>query len=128
MNDRSLMDRIGPWFLGLLAAGLLVSQIIGWWTKAPAVEFDNLKYIQLLATAVSSRKPDMVEKVATAVRRRHADSQMSDGELAHFEAIIATARDGRWEEADREAFDFAAAQLNRKRSPPDPHAGHDHSH
>ena len=122
------MDRYGLHLLGALAAGVLIWQVIGWWTKAPAVEFDNLKFIQLLSTAVSSRKMEMVDKVAGAVRYRHQDSQMSNDELAHFEVILTTAREGRWEEADRQAFDFAAAQLSRKRSPPDPHTGHDHAH
>jgi hypothetical protein len=128
MNDRSLADRFGLHFLAILAGGMLLWQVIGWWNRAPAVEYDNLKYIQLLSTAVSSRKPEMVDKVAAAVRQRHAGSQMSDGELAHFEAIIATARSGQWDEADRAAYDFAAAQLSRKRSPPEPHAGHAHAH
>jgi hypothetical protein len=128
MNDRSVLERFGPHFLGLLGAGFLVWQLAAWWTRPPAVEYDNLKYIQLLSTAVSSRKMEMVEKVAGAVRRRHADSQMSDPELAHFETIVTTAHAGQWEEADRQAYDFAAAQLSRRRSPPDPHAGHDHSH
>jgi hypothetical protein len=128
MYDRSLMDRFGLHFLGVLAAGYFVWQLIGWWNRAPAVNYDNLRYIQLLSTAVSSRKPEMVDKVAAAVRHRHADSQMSDQELAHFEEILATVRDGKWEEADRETYDFAAAQLSRRRSPPDPHAGHDHTH
>ena len=128
MYDRSVLERFGPHFLGLLAAGFIVWQLAAWWTRPPAVEYDNLKYIQLLSTAVSSRKMEMVEKVAGAVRHRHASSQMSDQELAHFEEILTTARAGQWEEADHQAYDFAAAQLSRRRSPPDPHAGHDHSH
>jgi len=128
MNDRSLMDHFGLHFLGLLGAALVLWQLIGWWTKAPAVEFDNLKYIQLLSTAVSSRKADMVAKVEKAIRQRHSQSQMSDDELAHFDEILETVRAGKWEEADRQTYDFAAAQLSRKRSPIDPHAGHDHSH
>jgi hypothetical protein len=128
MNDSSLIDRFGLHFLGTLAAAVLIWQFIGWWSKAPAVEYDNLKYIQLLSTAVSSRKMELVDKVAAAVRRRHADAQMSDRELAHFEEILATVRVGQWEESDRQAYDFAAAQLSRRRSPPDPHASHDHTH
>lgn len=128
MNDRSLMDRFGLHFLGLVGGVLVVWQLIGWWTKPPAVEFDNLRYIQLLSTAVSSRKTEMVDKVEKAVRQRHSESQMSEHELAHFEEILATVRAGKWEEADRQTYDFAAAQLGRRRSPPEPHAGHEHAH
>jgi hypothetical protein len=128
VDDRSLMDRFGLHFLGVLAAGVIVWQALGWWTKPPAVEFDNLRYIQLLTTAISSRKAEMVDKVASAVQKRHSQGAMSELELAHFEEILSTVRSGNWEQADREAYDFAAAQLSRRRSAPDPHAGHDHTH
>jgi hypothetical protein len=128
MDDRSLMDRFGLHFLATLVAVALIWQLIGWWNRAPAVEYDNLKYIQLLSTAVSSRKIEMVGKVEIAIRHRHAESEMSDKELAHFEQILKTVRAGQWEEADRMTYDFAAAQLSRKRLTPDSHAGHDHTH
>ncbi len=127
MSDRSLMDRYGLQALGLLAAGLVLWKFAGWWTQPPAVEFDNLKYIQLLSTAVSSRKPELVDKVEQAIRQRHSGKEMSDGELREFERIIGVARGGDWEAADRAAFAFAEAQLGRRRAAP-AKAAHDHAH
>jgi len=96
-------------------------------SRPPAVEFDNLKYIQFLRTAVSSRNLEMLEKVESAIERRHEDEQMSDAELEHFQTIIAVARDGKWADADKQAFAFEEGQLSRSRSRP-ASAGHEHEH
>ena len=101
--------------------------LVRWWTRPPAIEFDNLKYIQLLTTAVSSRNEDMVAKVSHAVEERHRSGKMSESELAHFRRIIALADGGDWQTADRECFTFAEAQLHRRRSRPASES-HDHSH
>lgn len=115
--------------------GLLVSmliavigwQLLKWWTRPAAVEFDNLKYIQLLTTAVSYRSAEMVDKVETAIRQRFDSEQMSEAEFDHFQSLIALAHDEKWELADRECFEFAEAQLSRsRRRPPSTDDGHEH--
>jgi hypothetical protein len=82
------------------------------------VEFDNLKYIQLLRTAVSSERPDWLAKVREAVDQRVAEGAMSPRERAHFETILTTAEAGEWREAHEAAFQFEEAQLSRRRSTP----------
>lgn len=117
-------------------AGLLLFAavtLVRWWTRPPAVEFDNLKYIQLLTTAVSARNEDWLAKVTEAVDKRFAEGQMADAEHRHFQRIIDVARAGDWEAADKQCFAFAEAQLSRWRSKPataahDHDHGHDHSH
>lgn len=116
-----------------LLAGLLVVtalagigwQIWKWWILPPAVEFDNLRYIRLLATAVSSRSEEMVNKVEAAVQKRFDEGEMSERERGHFQEIFAVVRAGEWERADRECFAFAGAQLSRSRAKP---AAAEHSH
>jgi hypothetical protein len=115
-----------------LAAGLVVI-VVGvvayrQWTYPPAVEFDNLRYIQLLSTAVSSRKLDLVDKVAAAIADRHSDGQMSASERGHFDRLIELARTEQWDAADRACFAFAEAQLSRRRSRAASESGHDHDH
>lgn len=105
---------------------------IGWlvlncWTRPPAVEFQNLKYIQLLTTAISSRRIDMVDKVETAVQQRFDAGEMSEQELNHFQNLFGLARDGQWENADRRCFEFAEAQLSRSRAKTG-NGGHSHGH
>lgn len=106
----------------VLVAGWLIFR---WWTYPPAVEFDNLRYLQQLSSAVSSRDEEWVGKVDEVVRLRHSDGLMSESELEHFQSIITTARSGFWDRADRECYAFAEAQLNRRRTKP-PSDGHDH--
>ena len=116
-------------FLVLLAAMGIGWQIVRWWTRPAAVEFDNLKYIQLLTTAVSSRKLDMLERVEKAIRQRHQSGEMSERELSEFEKLIQMCRDGHWSEADKGCFALAEAQLNRSRSrPAERRHAHDHQH
>lgn len=113
-----------------IAGAVLLVAIVwlrGWWITPPAVEFDNLRYIQLLRTAVSSRNSEWLNKVASAVDQRLADGAMSPSEHAHFGKLIAQARSGAWEAADKECFRFEEAQLNRRRSKPASEQ-HDHDH
>lgn len=105
--------------LGAGAALLLVGiWLVSWWRTPPAVEFDNLKYIQLLRTAVSARNPEWLGKVASAVDQRLASGEMSSSEHAHFASLIGMAQGGAWKEADIACFRFEEAQLGRRRSRP----------
>lgn len=107
-----------PWLGGVLLVVAIVGlvQLYRWWHQPPAVEIDNLKYIQLLRTAVSSEKPAYVDGVERALNLRHQDGQLSDAELTHFQSIIAVARGGEWQDAHRMAVDFEIAQSDRRRS------------
>ena len=115
-----------------IAGAVLLIAIVwlrAWWMTPPAVEFDNLRYIQLLRTAVSARNSEWLNKVASAVDQRLAEGAMSRSEHTHFGKLIAQARSGAWEAADKECFRFEEAQLNRRRSrPPSEAHGHDHDH
>lgn len=99
----------------LLAAGIWV---FSRWGTPPAVEFNNLKYVQLLRTAVSARNTDWLAKVDSAVDQRLAAGEMSSSEHDHFESLISMAREGAWKEADIACFQFEKAQLGRRRSRP----------
>jgi len=114
----------------IVAAVLILTAGVGWWwwSRPPAVEFDNLRYIQLLTTAISSRNPELVAKVELAIHDRHRDGKMSDSELGHFDKLITLARDDQWEAADRACFAFAESQLSRSRHRPAEKKDHDHGH
>jgi hypothetical protein len=68
-----------------------------------------------MSTAVSSRNEDWLNRVELAVEERHETGEMSEHELRHFLSVIETARAGDWKAADRQCFDFAEAQLSRRR-------------
>lgn len=86
-----------------------------WWQIPPAVEFDNLKYIQLLRTAVSSERTDWLGKVKLAIDERCRSGEMSPQERSHFDQIIAMAETNNWKAAHEACFRFEVAQLNRHR-------------
>lgn len=97
-----------------------------WWDRPPTVEYDNLKYIQLMSTAISSRNKDWLDRVELAVRKRHESAEMSEKELKQFLSVIKTAAAGDWKTADRQCFSFAEAQLSRRRSKKPTITHHDH--
>ncbi|WP_437201005.1 hypothetical protein [Planctomicrobium sp. SH664] len=125
MEFQSSRDRFLAGFLVLFMMAGAGWQLMKWWNRPTAVEFDNLKYIQLLTTALSSRSEKMVTQVEGAVKKRFDGHEMSEEEYAHFQKLIQMARDGQWKEADQQCFGFAEAQLNRSRSRP---ATQTHSH
>jgi hypothetical protein len=115
------------WKGGLILIAVCLSYwILIWWQRPPVVEFDNLKYIQLLRTAVSSERSDLVAKVGQAIDKRMDEGQMSESERAHFARIIAMADAKQWDAANRACFQFEEAQLNRRRALPE--TTHDHAH
>jgi hypothetical protein len=133
-RSQSVEQGVSAAILWKVAAGMVVCVglfwLVRWWQYPPAVEFDNLKYIQLLRTAVSAERPDWLDKVKAAIDQRLAAGQMSSQERQHFDRIIALAESREWAEANRLCFDFEAAQLNRwRRNPATPHSHkHDQHH
>lgn len=100
----------------LVAVTLLIAFVVWqWWPTPPMVDYDNLRYVQLLRTAISSRNAEYVQKVEQAVDQQVKAGQMTSVERQHFGKIIKIAGDGDWEQADRMSFDFEAAQLGRRR-------------
>lgn len=116
------------WLIAVFALAAVVL-VYRQWTYPPAVEFDNLKYIQLLSTAVSARNAAWVDKVEQAITERQDSGEMSRRERQHFDRVIELARQEKWPEADRACFAFAEAQLNRRRARPATAHDHDeHAH
>ncbi|MBM3966963.1 MAG: hypothetical protein FJ308_18145 [Planctomycetes bacterium] len=114
MESRRLRNGLlGLAFVALIGfAGVLAWQA---WNRPAVVQYDNLKYIQLLRTACSSQREDYLEGVRRAVSERRQSGQMSDAEWEEFEKIFAIARQGDWHSADRQAYRLEQGQLNRRR-------------
>lgn len=110
--NQAQVIRIGIIGLLALAAGIWIYL---WWNRPPAVQYDNLRYIQLLRTAVSSRSADQLGKVHAVLEKRRSNGLLSESEHQHFLRIINTAEQGEWTDADVMTRDFEVAQLNRTR-------------
>lgn len=98
------------------------------WSRPPVVEHNNLRYIQLLRTAVSAKNPTWLAGVEKAINQRREENALSPTEESHFRRILDQAKSGDWSNADRACFEFEQAQLNRRRAPhTDEHRHHDHT-
>ncbi|RLS57250.1 MAG: hypothetical protein DWH91_04810 [Planctomycetota bacterium] len=112
----------------VLVIGVGLYWLVQWWQYPPAVQYDNLKYIQLLRTAVSSKRSDWVKKVEGVIHDRFDSGKLSERERAHFNEVIALADAEQWDAAHRMCYRFEEAQLNRRRSSPPSPELHVHSH
>lgn len=122
------MNRNSVNVLGGVVIVAVAIWLYGWWTRPPVVEHDNLRYIQLLRTAVSAKNPAWLAGVEKAIDLRHQGNAISVAEARHFRRIIEQAKAGDWSAADRAGFEFERAQLSRRRSPvSQEHRHHDHS-
>lgn len=103
--------------IGIIGLLLLAATIwfFLWWNRPPAVQHDNLRYIQLLRTAVSSRSADQLGKVEAVLEKRRSTGLLSESEHEHFLRIINRAEQGEWTDADVMTRDFEVAQLSRTR-------------
>lgn len=72
---------------------------------------ENLTLLRALYTACSSQNLERLDKVEKEINRTRSAGLLTDEELASFEAIIAEARGGEWDEAARESYRFAEAQV-----------------
>ncbi|MCU0962558.1 MAG: hypothetical protein MUF48_20880 [Pirellulaceae bacterium] len=76
----------------------------------PQATPQNLLLISSLRTAASTRNPELVEKNAALVAERREAGAMTDAEHRIFQAILELARAKKWEQAEREAWEFQKAQ------------------
>lgn len=88
---------------------------IAYWSRPPVVASENLKFLQLLRTACSSRNPQYVAGVERALQLRRQESQLSDSEWNHFAQILTMAKKGEWERADAACLRFEQSQSGRRR-------------
>ena len=86
----------------------------------PQLEPANYRLVESLRTALSARNVNWLDDNARLIAKRHADGQMSDGEVAALEAIIAQAREGDWTGAEEEVVRLAKAQRAGGALPPPP--------
>ena len=77
--------------------------------------FENLRYIQMTRTAVSSRSQEQVSRLSAALERRLKNGEMTELEHTHFRKILQFAESQEWEVAEQMAWDFEVAQLGRSR-------------
>lgn len=106
--------------------GLFV--FLSYWLQPPVVPIANIKYIQLLRTAVSSQNIDYVKKVDGAVDSLKEKGELGEPEWSYFKKIIAKALAGDWQAADKACLQWEKAQSDRTRAPDDKLESDSHGH
>lgn len=96
----------------VLGIGLTVWGI-RWYLQPPVVSEGQLRYIQLLRTAVSSENEQQVTGVERVLKKNLDDGELTPKEWRHFQSIIDRAKRGEWDSAARACEGFERAQQYR---------------
>jgi hypothetical protein len=86
---------------------------IRWYLQPPVVSEGQLRYIQLLRTAVSSENEEHVAGVERVLKKKLDGGELTQKEWRHFQGIIDVAKRGEWESASRACEGFERAQQYR---------------
>jgi len=93
----------------LLAVVMVVSLgMVG--CSPPQASPKNLQLISSLRTALSAQNAQWLEQNAKIIEERREAGEVGDEEYETFQAIIAKAKAGQWEEAEKDALAFQKAQ------------------
>lgn len=74
------------------------------------IQPDNLELTVTLRTALSTQNPVWLEQNIAAIDQRRAAGKMDDQEYEAFQGIIAMAKSGQWQDAERAAVRLQKAQ------------------
>jgi hypothetical protein len=104
------------WPLAALAI-LLIGLAAIWWPRGhkypPATSREAYVIMDALHTACNTKNAGSLGKIEAWIAREKVEGKLGAGEEDAFARIIATARAGRWSEADGEAVRFSQDQVGR---------------
>jgi hypothetical protein len=95
---------VGP----MIAASAWIS--LGGCGEPSPRELKNRQEFEALLTAVALKNVKEVENDARRIEARHASGELSDARYDEIQAIIKKAREGRWDAAEKEAYQFREAR------------------
>lgn len=93
----------------IAACGLLCLALLAGCGQ-PKVQPNNLELTVTLRTALSTQNAEWLAMNVAAIEERHTAGLMNDDEYAAFQSIVATAKAGDWESAERAAVRLQKAQ------------------
>lgn len=74
------------------------------------IQPNNLRLTASLRTALSTKNPEWLKQNEEAIEARRALGEMNDNEYEAFQSILAQAKNGQWEAAERAAVALQKAQ------------------
>lgn len=78
--------------------------------RAPQVEFGNLRHSAALRTAANTRSLERLGRAVAVIDGEYAAGRIGTAEYAAYAAIIALAKSGDWQGAERAALRFRRDQ------------------
>ena len=112
------------WQLAALAV-LLIGLAVIYWPAGrkypPATSREAYIIMDAVHTACNTKNSSSLDKIEAYIAREKAKGKLGAAEEDAFTRIIATARAGRWSEAEREAFRFSQDQVGRGQLFDEPH-------
>jgi len=100
-----------------VSALALLAVAYGCGTRAPQVEFGNLRHSAALRTAANTRSPERLERAVGVIEQERAAGRIGPEEYAAYAEIVAVARAGDWEAAERAAMRFRRDQTRADEPP-----------
>ena len=117
-----------PWRSIGVAGLLAIPLVVIWWPgcrQYPAVTSkEALQQIKLLYAACNTKDPERLGRVERGIEKLTRESKLSPAEQEGFAKIIAMAKAGDWERAEKAAFKFAEDQVGQGHPDPDQHDHH----
>ena len=95
--------------------GLFLVLCAGCGSSEPAFQVANLRYVQLLRTAISAREPEKVDRVIASAQEQQRSAALSADEMSVLMEISLTAKGGAWDEAEQACFQLEQGQQWRRR-------------
>jgi len=114
--------------LVVLGVLLVVLAVIYWPAGRkypPATSREAYVIMDAVYTACNTKNSDSLDKIEAYIAREKAEGKLGTAEEEAFAGIIATARAGRWSEAQHEAFRFSQDQVGRGKLFDEPHGSGD---
>ena len=105
-------NRLGLSLLGMALLGLL--PLVGCGGTAQIGQDDDcLAAVDALYTAVTSRRPELLEQSTARIETLHTEGKFPDGAYDSLQPITARAKKGEWEQAARDLYRFIKAQRRK---------------
>jgi hypothetical protein len=114
MQMKSQRLLIGLVLFGTVAA---VAGSCFWWTRPPQMGADAevFRTVDALYTAVTARDEKLLQQCERRLGRLREAGKLPREAADYLDAIIATARQGRWQPAAERLYDFMIAQRRAAR-------------
>lgn len=98
--------------LGAVAVALACAAIVSlmYLQRPPQIPTDQLRYLQLLSTAISSENAQQVARMSDLLKGQHEAKALSDRQWSEYQKILDLANRSEWRKAMEACERFKAAQ------------------